>query len=111
MEDKEIDELLSVENQHLNKLHQIVKDTLKAEELIIHNLLNPPVETLTKGQKISDKVARFGGSWKFIILFGIVLTFWIIFNVISLSQYKFDPYPFILMNLILSCIAALKVSI
>jgi uncharacterized membrane protein len=108
MDNNDIDKLLSDENEHLAKLHKIVKDTLEAEELIIHNLLNPPLETLTQGQKISDKVARFGGSWRFIILFGIVLTLWIVFNVIAIGHYKFDPYPFILMNLILSCIAALQ---
>ncbi len=111
MMDQEIDELLSEENAHLNKLHQIVKDTLDAEELIVHNLLNPPIETLTKGQKISDKVAMFGGSWKFIILFGVILTVWIAFNALALDYYRFDPYPFILMNLILSCIAALQAPI
>ena len=108
MENKEIDQLLFDENEHLNKLHKIVKDTLEEEELIIHNLLYPPLEILTPGQKISDKVARFGGSWKFIISFGIILTLWIVFNVIAIGHYKFDPYPFILMNLILSCIAALQ---
>jgi uncharacterized membrane protein len=108
MDNNDIDKLLSDENDHLAKLHQIVKDTLKAEELIIHNLLHPPLEILTQGQKISDKVARFGGSWKFIILFGIILTLWIVFNVLAIGRYKFDPYPFILMNLILSCIAALQ---
>ena len=108
MENKEIDQLLFDENEHLNKLHKIVKDTLEEEELIIHNLLYPPLEILTPGQKISDKVARFGGSWKFIILFGIILTLWIVFNVIAIGHLKFDPYPFILMNLILSCIAALQ---
>jgi uncharacterized membrane protein len=107
----EIDQLLSDENKHLNKLHQIVKDTLEAEELIIHNLLHPPLEVLSKGQNISDKVASFGGSWKFIILFGVILTIWIIINVAVLGHYKFDPYPFILMNLILSCIAALQAPI
>jgi uncharacterized membrane protein len=108
MDTTEIDRLLSDENEHLDKLHQIVKDTLKAEQLIIHNLLHPPMEILTQGQKISDKVARFGGSWKFIILFGVVLTLWIVFNAVAVGIYKFDPYPFILMNLILSCIAALQ---
>ncbi|MEI7586813.1 DUF1003 domain-containing protein [Runella sp.] len=111
MKNKEIDELLSDENEHLNKLHQIVKETLKEEELIIHNLLNPPLEILSQGQKISDKVALFGGSWRFIILFGVILTLWIIFNVVAIGHYKFDPYPFILMNLILSCIAALQAPI
>ena len=108
MAGNEIDKLLSDENEHLNKLHQIVKETLKAEQLIIHNLLHPPLAILTPGQKLSDKVARFGGSWKFIILFCIILTVWIIFNVLAIGYFKFDPYPFILMNLVLSCIAALQ---
>ena len=111
MDYKEIDKLLSHENEHLNKLHQIVKETLEAEELIIHNLLHPPLEVLTPGQKVSDKVARFGGSWRFIILFGVVLTVWITINVVVLMKFRFDPYPFILMNLILSCIAALQAPI
>ena len=111
MKNRNIDQLFSEEDQHLNKLHQIVQDTIKAEELIVQNLLNPPIETLTEGQKISDKVAHFGGSWKFIISFFIIFVIWIIFNVIAVGYYKFDPYPFILMNLILSCIAALQASI
>ncbi|MBI3233911.1 MAG: DUF1003 domain-containing protein [Bacteroidetes bacterium] len=111
MSDKEIDDLLSDENEHLNKLHRIVRDNIKSEELIIHNLLNPPEETLTAGQKISDKVALFGGSWRFIILFGILLTLWIIYNVVAVGYWRFDPFPFILMNLILSCIAALQAPI
>ncbi len=111
MVNDDIEKLLSDEDEHLNKLHKIVKDTIKAEELIIHNLLNPPEETLSQGQKISDKVARFGGSWRFIILFGIILTIWIVFNVVAIGHYQFDPYPFILMNLILSCIAALQAPI
>lgn len=100
--------MLTDENSHLSKLHQIVKETIDGEELIIQNLLNPPEEALTRGQKISDKVARFGGSWKFIIAFGVVLTLWILFNVLAITRLAFDPYPFILMNLILSCIAALQ---
>ncbi|MEO6684930.1 MAG: DUF1003 domain-containing protein [Dyadobacter sp.] len=53
-------------------------------------------------------MARFGGSWRFIILFGIILSLWMIFNAVAIGHNKFDPYPFILMNLILSCIAALQ---
>lgn len=109
--DLSIDKLLSDENEHLNKLHSIVKQSIESEELVIQNLLHPPIEVLTKGQKISDKVAQFGGSWKFIILFGIILTLWIIFNILAIGVFKFDPYPFILMNLILSTIAALQAPI
>ncbi|HTK83140.1 MAG TPA: DUF1003 domain-containing protein [Bacteroidota bacterium] len=108
MDNKEIDRLLFDQNEHLSKLHQRVRDSIQAEELIIKNLVHPPKEILTPGQSISDKVARFGGSWKFIILFGVVLTVWIVFNAAAIAGFKFDPYPFILMNLILSCIAALQ---
>ena len=111
MIDKEKTQMLSAEREHIEKLHQIVTDSISEEKLIIQNLANPPLETLTSGQKISDKVARFGGSWKFIIMFGVVLTLWIIFNAVIIGKYKFDPYPFILMNLILSCIAALQAPI
>ncbi|MFA9215275.1 MAG: DUF1003 domain-containing protein [Candidatus Methylacidiphilales bacterium] len=111
MKNENIDKLLFDENEHLSKLHQIVKVTLESEELIIRNLLNPPIETISQGQRISDKVAQFGGSWKFIILFGVVFTVWIVFNILALGVFKFDPYPFILMNLILSCIAALQAPI
>ena len=111
MKNTDIDQLLNSQSESLKKLHKIVKDTLRSEELIINNLLHPPTESLTKAQVISDKVAKFGGSWKFIIFFGIVLTVWIVFNSIAIGVYKFDPYPFILMNLILSTIAALQAPI
>jgi len=108
MVNKEIKELSSDQNEHLVKLHQIVKDTIDEEELIINNLLHPPKDILSPGQKVSDKVARFGGSWKFIILFAIFFAGWIVFNIIALISESFDPYPFILMNLILSLVAALQ---
>jgi uncharacterized membrane protein len=99
--------LLDAENNQLRKLRDIVNDTLREEKLIVDNLLHPPAETLSIGQRVSDKVARFGGSWMFIISFLMVLGVWIAFNVLAVSR-RFDPYPFILMNLILSCIAALQ---
>jgi uncharacterized membrane protein len=111
MKNNEMHNILIDESKQLDKLHQIVEDTLQQEELIVQNLLHPPAEVITKGQKISDKVASFGGSWKFIILFGIILTIWIMFNVVAIGSLRFDPYPFILMNLILSCIAALQAPI
>ena len=111
MDNTDISTFLSDEQKHLDKLHQIVEETLKAEALIVQNLLNPPVETLTRGQAISDKVAQFGGSWRFIGLFAVILTLWIIYNVAATGKWQFDPYPFILMNLILSTIAALQAPI
>lgn len=109
--DKDIKTLLKSENEQITKLHNIVKKTIEDERLIIENLIHPPKEFLTRGQKISDRVARFGGSWAFIVLFFVLLLIWILFNSYGPGSDKFDPYPFILMNLILSCIAALQAPI
>lgn len=109
--DKDIDLLLQSETDQLEKLKSIVQKTIEDEKLIIENLIHPPQDILTQGQKISDKVARFGGSWAFIISFFFILFVWILFNTIAINKYEFDPYPFILMNLILSCIAALQAPI
>lgn len=66
---------------------------------------------ITFGQKVADMVAGFGGSWTFIILFGLFILAWIAANVYWLANRGFDPYPFILLNLILSCLAALQAPI
>ncbi|MEY4928025.1 MAG: hypothetical protein RI894_2461 [Bacteroidota bacterium] len=95
----------------LLKLQKIVQDAMEEEALMTENLLHQPEEVLSKGQKISDVVARFGGSWAFIISFFIILIAWIVFNTLAAIKDVFDPYPFILMNLILSCIAALQAPI
>jgi uncharacterized membrane protein len=103
--------ILESENQQLTKLQEIVKKSIEEESILLDNLLHPPKEILTKGQKLSDKVAVFGGSWTFIIVFFAVLIIWIAFNTLALQKDKFDPFPFILMNLILSCIAAVQAPI
>ena len=109
--DSEINKLHVLETEQLTKLREIVTKAVDDEKLIIDNLLNPPSEILSRGQKVSDKVARFGGSWKFIIIFFFILVAWIIFNTVAPGKADFDPYPFILMNLVLSCIAALQAPI
>jgi uncharacterized membrane protein len=63
------------------------------------------------GDRISDKVASFGGSWKFIISFSIIILVWISVNGMVLLLKPFDPFPFILLNLILSCVAAMQAPI
>ncbi|MFM9826367.1 DUF1003 domain-containing protein [Flavobacterium sp.] len=107
----DITNLLKSEDEQLSKLQQIVRQAIAEEKLIVENLLHQPKEVLTKGQSISDKVASFGGSWKFIISFSIILSVWILFNTLSPRRDEFDPYPFILMNLVLSAIAALQAPI
>ena len=72
---------------------------------------NPNVEEeemLTFAQRIADKVAVFGGSWTFIISFGIILAIWVVFNSTALLSKHFDPYPYILLNLFLSMIASIQ---
>src|SRR6185295_17344226 len=99
---KEIENLAKSGKEQLSKLRHIVQKSIDEEKLVVENLLNEPKEILTRGQSISDKVARFGGSWSFIISFSCILFVWILFN--TFSSNKFDAYPFILMNLILSTI-------
>ena len=80
------------------------------ELLRTHVSRNPNVEeeeSLTFGQRIADRVATFGGSWTFIIIFGVILVGWMAVNVYMATR-SFDPYPFILLNLVLSTLAALQ---
>jgi len=106
-----ITDIYKAEDQQQKRLRQIVKDAIQEEKLIMDELRHPVKEILSPGQKLSDKVALFGGSWKFIILFVIILVIWIFFNGTVAKKTAFDPFPFILMNLILSCIAALQAPI
>lgn len=103
--------LQGTETEQLAKLRGIVQRSIEDEKLIVDSLRNSPGEVLTQGQRIADKVARFGGSWAFILSFFVVLIIWIVFNVLAPDNDDFDPYPFILMNLVLSCIAALQAPI
>ena len=64
-------------------------------------------ETLTSGQRLADKVAEFGGSWTFIVIFALVLALWVVSNLLATAR-AFDPYPFIFLNLILSMLAAVQ---
>jgi uncharacterized membrane protein len=114
-------ELVQYKQKYLQSyLVKEMSDITQLEKEVIDSISNKSIITekesdndnkVSFAQRLSDKVASFGGSWKFIILFGIVLTAWIVFNTVSLFKYRFDPYPFILMNLILSCIAAMQAPI
>jgi uncharacterized membrane protein len=92
----------------LNVLKIKVDNATNKETLLTQELENDDASKITFGQRIADHVATFGGSWTFIISFGVFLVIWIAINAIILRQKAFDPYPFILLNLILSCIAAMQ---
>ncbi|MBU6273530.1 MAG: hypothetical protein RIS78_706 [Bacteroidota bacterium] len=70
-----------------------------------------PKNTLTRGERLADQIAAFGGSWTFITLFFGILLGWIVLNLWFLDNEGFDPFPFILLNLILSCLAAIQAPI
>jgi uncharacterized membrane protein len=103
-----IQHTLAEELGTLTDLEKQVVATMQNNELITDKLNTIKQEKITRGQKLADRVANFGGSWKFILIFCSFLICWMIVNVIILSTKAFDPYPFILLNLILSCIAALQ---
>jgi uncharacterized membrane protein len=92
----------------LNTLEKKVLGSVTNHETITDKIEGDEIQPLTTGQRIADKVASFGGSWTFIISFGVFILIWILFNVYWLFNKGFDPYPFILLNLILSCLAALQ---
>lgn len=105
--EKYISNYLSVELGELTNLETRVVGSLSEDKSFVSKV-EDELETRTFGQKVADSVADFGGSWKFIILFAVFILLWILVNIYILTNKGFDPYPFILLNLILSCLAALQ---
>ncbi len=104
-----IRQLMETEDKQIAKLHEIVTKALEEESLLTRRLgEDDEQKKLTFGERLADKVATFGGSWTFIIIFGTVLLSWVLLNSVVLTTKPFDPYPYILLNLVLSCIAALQ---
>src|SRR5213594_2538982 len=106
-----IKEVLEDEIGELSALDQEVVESLEQHEILSSDIEKQFEKKLTFGERLSDQIASFGGSWRFIILFGVVLVVWIILNAALLLNRGFDPYPFILLNLILSCLAAMQAPI
>lgn len=106
--EKYITEYLIKEIGELSDLEKSVLASLSNNTTLTDKIEGDDQQNLTTGQKVADKVASFGGSWTFIISFGVFIFIWITINVFWLVNKSFDPYPFILLNLILSCLAALQ---
>ena len=103
--------ITSVLQSNVGDLSQVEKEVAKhinENEFISSHLADDSNVATTAGQRLADKVATFGGSWRFIIIFGIFIFIWMIINIVVLATKPFDPYPFILLNLILSCLAAMQ---
>jgi uncharacterized membrane protein len=106
-----VKEVLEEEIGELSALDQEVIESLQQHEILSNDLSKQFEKKLTFGERLSDRIAEFGGSWKFLITFGAVLLIWIVVNGVLVVTHAFDPYPFILLNLILSCLAAVQAPI
>jgi uncharacterized membrane protein len=106
-----IKEVLEDEIGELSALDNEVIESLQQHEILSSDISKQFERKLTFGERLSDHIAEFGGSWKFLITFGAVLLVWIAINGVILVTHAFDPYPFILLNLILSCLAAVQAPI
>jgi uncharacterized membrane protein len=106
-----VKEVLEEEIGELSALDQEVIESLQQHEILSNDLSKQFEKKLTFGERLSDRIAEFGGSWKFLITFGAVLFAWIAINGFMFATHSFDPYPFILLNLILSCLAAVQAPI
>jgi uncharacterized membrane protein len=103
--------LITQETGEIDALDRDVMDAIKNNSVLSENIEEAIGGKLTPGQKLADKIASFGGSWSFIIIFFTFILAWMGINVWILVTKSFDPFPFILLNLILSCLAAIQAPI
>jgi len=104
------EQLLHEDFDLLSPREQVVINRIAYGLHISRNVLEEQQEKLTPGQRLADRVASFGGSWPFIVLFLAALVAWIVVNTLILAKWNhtFDPYPYILLNLVLSMLAAVQ---
>ncbi len=103
-----IQQMLVEDRREVTGIEKEVLQSIEDRRIFAHDPLEDADEGLTFGQRLADRVATFGGSWSFIIAFFLVLAGWIGLNASQLLAKPFDPFPFILLNLILSCLAAIQ---
>ena len=106
-----VEELLQQEHGEFTELDRQVAESISNQDTIAENTEEEFEEHRTLGEVLSDHLASFGGSWAFLISFFTVLVIWMGFNLFQGETSAFDPYPFILLNLVLSCIAAIQAPI
>jgi len=103
--------LLEDDKGEMSSLKDEVLNSITRQEILSTQVDEEFESNLTVGQRVSDWIAKFGGSWIFIFIFAFILVVWIILNSLALLFRPFDPYPYILLNLILSCLAAVQAPI
>jgi uncharacterized membrane protein len=108
---RHVEHLLAREKGELSDLEREVVESLAREETVSQNIQAQWEDTRSFGERLADAVADFGGSWNFIVSFGLVILVWMAFNLFTAQRAIFDPFPFILLNLVLSCLAAVQAPI
>ena len=103
--------LLETEKGELTTLERELLLSIRDHELLSMNIDAEFERKWSLGERLADRIATFGGSWAFLICFGAFLVLWILFNTVALVVRPPDPYPFILLNLVLSCLAAIQAPI
>jgi uncharacterized membrane protein len=106
-----VEEMLRDEHGEFSELDRQVAESIANQDTIAENVEDDFLEHRTLGQRLSDGLANFGGSWTFLLSFGFFLAVWIAFNIAIGDVKSFDPSPFILLNLVLSCLAAVQAPI
>jgi uncharacterized membrane protein len=106
-----VEEMLRDEHGEFTELDRQVAESISNQDTIAENVEEDFLEHRTLGQRLSDGLAKFGGSWTFLLSFGLFLAIWVAFNIVVGDVKSFDPYPFILLNLLLSCLAAVQAPI
>ena len=105
---KQVRDLFETETGEVATLESQVAKSIEDQELLSRNLNETFEAQASFSDQLADRMAAFGGSWRFILLFAGVIVVWIIVNTVALLSKSFDPYPYILLNLVLSCVAALQ---
>ncbi len=106
-----ISKILQDESGNISSVEKEVLDSISDKDIISKNISEEIDRNLSSGQRLADNIAKFGGSWSFISIFGVFLFIWMSINIYVMTVHPFDPYPFILLNLILSCLAAIQAPI
>lgn len=105
---KYVHSILESEKGELSDLEKEVLESMARHELIAEDVDAEHEQAWTFGEKLADKIATFGGSWRFLILFSVFLCIWITINSLTIYWHPLDPFPYILLNLVLSCLAAVQ---
>jgi uncharacterized membrane protein len=106
-----IQDLLVEDKGELSQLENEVLQSFEEHEILAENMNKKFEKNLTFGERLADKIAKFGGSWRFISIFIFIILLWMTINTVSAFIHPFDPYPYILLNLFLSCLAAIQAPI